>query len=180
MKSIKIEFIFLFVTLFAGIIANTGIAKESEIRKDSHALGYPYPHPSPYPYPNGTVPKVIAITRASANPTAASTVIFKVTFSEGVAGVDTKDFFLKTTNIAGAFIISVTSVTPIFASVHTVTVNTGNGNGTIRLDLLDNDSIVDASGNKLGGSGANNGNFRNGEIYMIQGRNSLFLPLLLR
>ena len=47
-----------------------------------------------------------------------------------------------------------------------MTVNTGTGNGTIGLNLVDDDSIVDGSGNQLGGSGAGNGNFT-GQIYTI-------------
>jgi len=92
MKSVKIEFIFLFITLFAGIIANTGMAKESEIRRDSHSLGYPYSYPYPYPYPNATAPKVNSITRGSANPTDLTSVNFTVIFSKDVMGVDIKDF----------------------------------------------------------------------------------------
>ncbi|HRJ74485.1 MAG TPA: hypothetical protein PLX90_00735, partial [Anaerolineales bacterium] len=51
-------------------------------------------------------------------------------------------------------------------NVYTVTVNTGTGNGTIRLDLIDNDSIVDSSNRPLGGVGAGNGNFV-GEMYTV-------------
>jgi len=174
MKSIKIEFIFLFVTLFAGIIANTGIAKESEIRKDSHAMGYPHP----YPYPNATPPKVNSITRGSVNPTDLTSVNFTVIFSKDVIGVDIKDFFLSTTGITGASITSVIP-SPSSASFYGVIVNTGTGRGTIRLNVLDNDTIVDGSGNPLGGLGAHNGNFTNGETYLVRPY-KLFLPLLLR
>jgi hypothetical protein len=37
--------------------------------------------------------------------------------------------------------------------------STGSGNGSVGLNLVDNDSIVDALANKLGGTGAGNGNF---------------------
>jgi len=56
-----------------------------------------------------------------------------------------------------------------------VTVSTSAGNGTIRLDLIDNDSIVDADPTPLGGPGAGNGNFTSGEVYTIGAVN---VPLL--
>jgi hypothetical protein len=46
-------------------------------------------------------------------------------------------------------------------------VNVGKGNGTIRLDVVDDDSITDAAGNPLGGVGAGNGSFSTGETYII-------------
>src|SRR5262249_46190430 len=52
-------------------------------------------------------------------------------------------------------------------SVYTVTVNTGSGDGTIRLNVADNDSISDAAGNWLGGTGTGHGNFSSGEGYTI-------------
>ncbi len=109
-------------------------------------------------------PTVVSIVRASANPTNASSVDFTVTFSESVTGVDNADFALTNTGgIAGA---SVTGVTGSGAT-RTVSVNTGTGDGTIRLDVVDNDSIVDNSANPLGGTGAGNGSFTTGEVYTI-------------
>src|SRR5207248_2706353 len=51
---------------------------------------------------------------------------------------------------------SITSLSGSGAS-YTVTVATGSGDGAIRLDLVDDDSIADAAGNVLGGAGAGNG-----------------------
>src|SRR6185295_14905990 len=48
----------------------------------------------------------------------------------------------------------------------TVTVNTGSGDGTIGLNLTDDDTIVDTAGNKLGGTGTGNGN-ATGQVYTI-------------
>ncbi len=107
-------------------------------------------------------PTVVSITRADTNPTNASSVDFNVVFSESVTGVDATDFALTTTGtIAGA------SITLVGGSGtnHTVSVNTGTGDGTIRLDLIDNDSIVDNSLNPIGGAGAQN--FTTGEVYTI-------------
>ncbi|MBL0268181.1 MAG: hypothetical protein IPP99_05860 [Chitinophagaceae bacterium] len=90
-------------------------------------------------------PTAFSSLRVNNNPTSAASVNFTVTFSKPVTGVDTvmpfADFALTTDpGISGA---SITGVTPVSGSVYTVTVNTGNGNGTIRLDVVDNNSIVD-------------------------------------
>ena len=109
-------------------------------------------------------PFVTSITRANPNPTSAGLVDFNVSFSEPVTGVDAADFALTTTgSIAGA------SVTNVAGSgdTWTVTVDTGTGTGTIRLDVVDNDSIVDADTRPLGSPGAGNGNYTFGEVYTI-------------
>ena len=119
-----------------------------------------------------TPPSVLSITRANANPTSAASVNFTVTFSEAVTGVDTSDFRLTVSGISGA---SVTSVSGSGAS-RTVTVNTGTGNGTLRLDVADNDSILDAASNPLGDAGANNGNFTSGQVYDVVKSSDLLSP----
>jgi len=110
------------------------------------------------------VPAVSSITRADANPTNAAIVDFTVVFSMSVSGVDAMDFTLNTSGVSGASIVGVTIDSP---SQATVAVSTGSGSGTIRLDLVDNDSIVDVTSNPLGGVGANNGNFTTGEVYNV-------------
>jgi hypothetical protein len=109
-------------------------------------------------------PTVVSSVRVNASPTNATSVDFLVTFSESVSGVDTSDLSL----ISGAGLTGA-SVTGVSGgpSVYTVSVNTGSGSGTLRLDVHDNDSITDAAGNPLGGSGATNGNFSTGEFYTI-------------
>ena len=108
-------------------------------------------------------PTVSSISRASANPTNAATVNYTVTFSEAVTGVDTTDFAaVGTGGVTGA---SVTGVTGS-GTTYTVTVATGTGSGTIGLNLADDDTIGDAAGNKLGGTGAGNGDFT-GQVYAI-------------
>jgi hypothetical protein len=104
-----------------------------------------------------TVPTVLSSTRVNSSPTNFVSVQFTVTFSESVTGVDAGDFSLATSGITGA---SVTSVSGLGAT-RTVTVDTGSGNGTIRLDVLDDNSIQDVAGNPLGGT------FNSGEIYTI-------------
>ncbi len=85
-----------------------------------------------------------------------------VTFTEAVTGVDVTDFTLTTTGaVTGAFVAGVSGS----GAVYTVTVDSGTGNGTIRLDVIDDDTILDNVGNPLGGLGAGNGNFLEGQMY---------------
>ncbi|MGH7893884.1 MAG: hypothetical protein ACREQL_04400, partial [Candidatus Binatia bacterium] len=112
-----------------------------------------------------TPPTVVSINRSSANPTNAASVNFAVTFSESVTGVNAADFALAASGVSGASITSVSGS----GSSYTVAVNTGSGSGTLGLNLVDDDSIIDAAGNKLGGTGttgANNGSFT-GQVYTI-------------
>ena len=107
-------------------------------------------------------PVVSSITRANANPPATPTVEYQVTFSESVSGVDASDFAL--TPIGEVVGHSITSVSGS-GKLYTVAINVGYGSGTVRLDLVDNDSVVDGINNPLGGSGAGNGSFNTGESY---------------
>ncbi len=113
-------------------------------------------------------PTVLSSTPADANPTNAASVNFTVTFSESVSGVDVaapfSGFGLTTSGVTGA---SITSVTPVSGTTYTVNVNTGSGDGTIRLDVIDDDTIRNSAGQPLGGVGAGNGNFNTGGIYTI-------------
>ena len=56
-------------------------------------------------------------------------------------------------------------------ATYTVTVATGTlpgtASGTLRLDVVDDDTILDADGSKLGGPGAGNGTYRAGPVYTI-------------
>ncbi len=113
----------------------------------------------------GRLPGVSSITRLNASPSSAATVQFLVTFGEPVTGVNigtASDFTLTRTYVTGAMITGLSGS----GSVYTVTVNTGRGNGTIRLNLIDNDSIRAASGLPVGGWGAGNGTFT-GPTYTI-------------
>ena len=114
-----------------------------------------------------TAPTVISSLRANLDPTAASSVNFTVTFSESVTGVNLvapfSDFALNTTGVTGA---SISAVSGSGAS-YTVTVSTGTGNGTIRLDVVDDDTISDLVSNKLGGTGTGNGDFTGGQSYTV-------------
>ncbi|MBK6793378.1 MAG: hypothetical protein IPG80_12790 [Anaerolineales bacterium] len=109
-----------------------------------------------------TRPSVVRIVRTSSSPTTGSSVGFAVTFSENVSGIDAADFAL-TTDLNGASISSVFGS----ANLYIVTVGTGSGNGTIRLDLTDNDTILNTLNVPLGGAGTGNGSFTTGESYTV-------------
>ena len=111
-----------------------------------------------------TAPTVSTIARSNpaSSATNAASVQFAVTFSESVTGVGATDFSLSTT-VTGASIGTVSGS----GMSYTVTVDTGSGDGTLRLDVVDDDSIADLAGNKLGGAGTGNGNFSSGQTYTI-------------
>jgi hypothetical protein len=110
-----------------------------------------------------TFPFVASINRAAANPTNASSVSWTVTFNENVVGVDASDFALVNGGLGGGPAISLLSGS---SSSYNVTASTGSGSGTLGLNLVDNDSIKDLAGNKLGGTGSGNGNLV-GQVYTI-------------
>jgi subtilisin-like proprotein convertase family protein len=117
--------------------------------------GYTFTAHMGTPVLDTTPPTVTSITPIGTNPTNVGPLKFAVKFSEYVTGVDTSDFTLTTTgSIAGA------SVTGVSGGVdsYIVSVNPGTGAGTIALNLVDNDTIVDGAGNMLGGTGLGNGN----------------------
>jgi hypothetical protein len=106
-----------------------------------------------------TPPTVVSSNRAEPTPTAAAALDFTVTFSEFVTGVDATDFIVtKTGSVSGATVSGFSGS----GSSYTVTVNTGNGSGTIRLDLkASGTSIIDAVGNPIAGG------FTSGQVYAI-------------
>jgi len=120
-------------------------------------------------------PSVISIVRADANPSSAASVAFTVMFDRAVSGVDATDFTLAATGVTGASITSVAGS----GATWTVVVNTGSGNGTLGLNLVDNDSIRDATDAPLGNVGNGNGNFT-GQEYTVQRMFTVMLPLVVR
>ncbi len=104
-------------------------------------------------------PAVVSSLRLDANPTSKRFVNFTVTFTEPVSGVDATDFsFTKTGAITGYAVTNVTNA----GAVYTVTVNTGTGNGSLRLDVLNDGTILDAANNPL------TAGFTTGEAYTVQ------------
>ena len=113
--------------------------------------------------PDVNPPAVGSIMRDDPNPTNAGNVDFIVNFSEPVINVDSADFALTTVGLSGVSISAINGS----GDTYVVSVNTGNGKGTLRLDVQDNDSITDAASNPLGGNGTDDGSFYNGESYSI-------------
>ncbi|HEX6184401.1 MAG TPA: hypothetical protein VFZ44_11015 [Pyrinomonadaceae bacterium] len=113
-------------------------------------------------------PFVQTIVRAGVSPAIqSSTVGYTVTFTAPVTGVDLADFQLTTAGLTGAAVTGVTGS----GATYDVTVNTGtpaSAGATLRLDVVDDDSIVDASNAApLGGAGTGNGDFASGEVYTV-------------
>ncbi|MBI5952365.1 MAG: substrate-binding domain-containing protein, partial [Chloroflexi bacterium] len=113
-------------------------------------------------------PSVKSIVVASANPTSASSVDFTVTFSKAVTDVDTADFKLTSTLLTG---VSVTGVTGS-GDTYTVTVNTGKGNGTIRLDVPGTASIYDLAAHAIINP------YTDGEVYTVSKGIAPTVPVL--
>src|SRR5258708_2986574 len=90
-----------------------------------------------------TPPSVHSIVLGGATPTNTASVQFTITFSESVTGVDSTDFAITAGGVTGA---SVTNVTGS-GTTYTVTVGTGTGDGTIRLDFVSDNSVIDVAGN---------------------------------
>ncbi len=107
---------------------------------------------------------VSSMNLASANPSyAGNAVSWTVVFNTAVTGVNASDFQLVPGGgVSGASITSVTGS----GTTWTVTANSGTSAGTLGLNLVDNDSIINADGVPLGGAGAGNGNFT-GQVYTI-------------
>ena len=104
-----------------------------------------------------TTPNVVSINLVGAATTNATTTSWTATFSESVTGVDPTDFSLAKTGTVGATLIQVTPVSGS-GSAYTVTVSGVTGNGTLGLNLVDNDSITNSTNVPLGGPGQGNGN----------------------
>ena len=107
-------------------------------------------------------PQVLSINRVNSNPISTPIVNYKITFSKPVTGVDINDFQLSNSGLINAEILQLLGA----EKTYTVTIDTGIGDGSLRLDLIDKDSIVDSASNPLGGSGIDNGNF-SGQTYTI-------------
>ncbi|MCH5377268.1 MAG: beta-propeller fold lactonase family protein, partial [Planctomycetes bacterium] len=116
-----------------------------------------------------TPPAVISVVPADPNPTGNLSVRYTVTFSEAVTGVGLDDFALITEGVPGAMITQVTGS----GSVYTVRASTGDGDGTIRLRVVDDDSIRDAVDQPLGGEGAGNGSHLLGTPYTVFKHNEI-------
>jgi hypothetical protein len=103
-------------------------------------------------------PSVKSIVRASASPTYLASVDFTVTFTESVTDVDMGDFTPVVSGLTGASVTGLSGGPKIY----TVTVNTGTGDGTLRLDVVPGGGIVDMDINPLTGLP-----YTSGETYTV-------------
>jgi surface-anchored protein len=113
---------------------------------------------------NGGAPYVTGITRLDATPATTNSVRYAVVFSEPVTGVTLDDFALDASGPVGAAITSSTGS----GDSYVVTASIGSGDGTLKLRVLDDDSILDADSNPLGGVGTANGEFAYGQGYTVR------------
>jgi hypothetical protein len=132
--------------------ANDGLA-DSNTATVSAAVLAPYP-------------TVLSISRMDPTPTDRLKVRFTVTFSSIVTGVTLDDFAAAASGVTGA----VPSALAGSGNSYTVTVNTGTGDGTLGLNLVDNNSILDPLSHPLGGPGLGDGNFT-GVLYKVDKTN---------
>ena len=90
--------------------------------------------------------------------TGLNSLVFTVTFSETVTGINRTDFILATTGTAAG---TVTSVSANSGDTVDVTVSSVTGLGTLRLDVLNTATVIDAAGNDL------DTDFTGGESYNV-------------
>lgn len=83
-----------------------------------------------------------SITGSSSNPTNQGSVQYAVQFSEPVTGVHATNFGLTTSGVSGASIGTVSGN----GTDWTVTVNTGSGDGTIQLPMVNSTDVTDQVG----------------------------------
>ncbi|MEQ1858899.1 MAG: VCBS repeat-containing protein [Chthoniobacteraceae bacterium] len=118
--------------------------------------------------PSTLTPLVTSINRSApvSEGTAATSVTFAVDFNEAVTGVDAADFhvFTSVNAKADALVAVATTADP---TIFNVTVSGLKGNGDVRLDLVDNDTIL-FTGVPLGGTGVNNGSFTGQTYHLLQ------------
>ena len=114
-----------------------------------------------------TLPSVTALNRSvPAGPTASTTsVTYALTFNQSVSGVVASDFKAV---ISGGVATATPVVVSGSGSSYTVTINGIHGGGTLQLELVDNDTIVNGSGTPLGGAGIGNGSFLGPSYTILQ------------
>jgi hypothetical protein len=110
---------------------------------------------------DSVAPAVGSIVRSA--PVAAAvntnTLVFRLSFSEPVTGVDASDFAVTATGTAGA---GISGVAAIDGATYDVTLNSVTGNGTVRLDLNNSGTgIADLAGNAIASG------YTAGEIFTI-------------
>ena len=115
--------------------------------------------------PGGVTPHVILIAPAEDHGSG-DTVTYTVNFDTAVTGVDATDFKVVTAGNAKAN--SEVTVTATSQTSYDVTISGLKGNGDVRLDLVDDDSIKSLSNVPLGGFAAGNGSFSGDPYHLAQ------------
>ena len=97
---------------------------------------------------DGTPPQVVSVNRSDGDPlnTGVAEASFQIVFSEAVTGVDMSDLEVVLTGSATA---TLNTLTPVSGTTYDVNVNGIGGEGTIGLNVKDDDSIIDAATNPL-------------------------------
>ncbi|MCA9243336.1 MAG: hypothetical protein KDA32_05230, partial [Phycisphaerales bacterium] len=113
-----------------------------------------------------SLPTVLSLSRIGPSLSRQDQATYFVTFSERVTGVDASDFAVTAAGIEQAHVTpEVRDVSG--GSIYSVNVDTGIGSGLIELRLNDDDSIRNANGLSLGGTGAGNGDFASADALAI-------------
>jgi len=94
-----------------------------------------------------TQPHVTSIARLDPTPTSLAAVRYEVAFDEPVSGLSAANFAVAATGLVGATITSVQGG----GTAWTVTVLTGSGSGTLRLDMVNSTGVSDAAGHPVTG-----------------------------
>ncbi len=120
--------------------------------------------------PDRVAPTTVSILRQDASPSSQSIIHWTVTFDESVTGVDATDFVLtKSGAVDGGMVSDVSGE----GATRMVTISTGMGDGTIRLDLkASGTGIIDMAGNAI------TGGFMAGETYTIDGTKPFVVSIL--
>ena len=121
-----------------------------------------------------TAPTVTSIELIGSELTTSSTLRWDVTFDQSVEGVDATDFFADTVGPLSFSEISATGS----GSAYQVVISGVSGNGTIGLNLFDDDSIVNSLNEPLEGNGTPVGDFW-GQVATVD-RTSPWLVSILR
>ncbi|QDU61709.1 FG-GAP repeat protein [Planctomycetes bacterium Pan216] len=112
-------------------------------------------------------PRIESIDSLDAFPTNVPTVNFLVTFNEAVLSLDSVDFEVTTSGTATGVIQQVTP-NGVAGDEWIVTVAGVAGDGSLRLDFVDDGSAVDLAGNQIDEAGLSEGRFAGAAIVIDQ------------
>lgn len=95
-------------------------------------------------YSDSEAPEIVSITRANSSPTKSDNVDFLINFSESVSDISLADFSLAATGtLNGVSLVDISGA----GIQRRVTVNTGTGVGTLKLNVPNSATISDLAGN---------------------------------